>query len=230
MTATASSPTMKPILAMASSFAAEASSCIPWCTNTPDAISVTGNAALSARPAVVPKTTATASTRPNRLLIMPKKNRKRLVRRAGPTRGSAGASVRGQKPNRIVIRPRYHAIAAIFETVDLKLPEAGFVGWVEQKRNPSPAVVAMGFADAQPILRLLAPNHVTAPERQRLRGDGADLVVLSRRRGVARRAGTGRSGLVVVVAGRPMRFVADRLALLVHRLSLMLSLERARLR
>src|SRR5690348_17389689 len=41
------------------------------------------------------------------------------------------------------------------------------MGWSE-KRNPSPAVVVMGFADAQPILQFLAGDCLRTPAFTRI--------------------------------------------------------------
>src|SRR5947207_3430002 len=79
----------------------------------PDAISVTASAAVSARPAVVPSTTAAARTAD--LLKIPAKNRRSPARVSGPVWRSIGASTREQETNRIGIPGGYQAITAIFE-------------------------------------------------------------------------------------------------------------------
>src|SRR5438270_5844133 len=109
---------IKPTLAIASAFAADASSCTPLWTKMPDAISVTGSAAVSARLAVAPSTTATARTAD--LLIVLAKNRRSPARARGPAWRSIGASTREQETNRIGIPRGYHAIAAIFGACDVR--------------------------------------------------------------------------------------------------------------
>src|SRR5262249_45494069 len=83
---------------------------------------------------------------------------------------------------------------------------------------------------AQRLSRRAHSANPAAPEFSQGRVERDLLVVLPRRRGVARRARPGGAGFVILVVDGLVSFVAYRLALLVHRLPLVLCLERAGVR